>query len=290
MSEHDGYPGAPPGWYPDPAGGPGQRWWDGYAWTDSTVLPQHPPPPPWAGASPPQGPASEVAPWAVATQRLSTYNAGSVVDAELRLRNVGRVAVAVPAACNIVNLVIWRVNESRYLAYGDQLRLTWDDAQRNITPPTYHGPSLVTPAGLLVSLAYVVALIVALIWQHRAASAGRALGLPSGQSPAWGVGSWFVPIVNFWIPYHAVRDCLPPGDLHRRRVLQWWIAFLVTVGAGVAFGITALFSSGGALVLAIPIAVANLLIIAWAPGIVGSIAAAHTDARERQMHGTGVLQ
>ena len=39
MSEHSGYPGAPPGWYPDPAGGPGQRWWNGYAWTEATVLP-----------------------------------------------------------------------------------------------------------------------------------------------------------------------------------------------------------------------------------------------------------
>lgn len=46
-----GYPGAPPGWYPDPAGGPGLRWWDGYAWTDSTVLPEQPPPPPWASAA-----------------------------------------------------------------------------------------------------------------------------------------------------------------------------------------------------------------------------------------------
>jgi hypothetical protein len=41
-----GYPGAPPGWYADPAGGPGQRWWDGYAWTEATVLPNVPPPPP----------------------------------------------------------------------------------------------------------------------------------------------------------------------------------------------------------------------------------------------------
>ncbi len=41
-----GYPGAAPGWYADPAGGPGQRWWDGYAWTAATVLPEVPPPPP----------------------------------------------------------------------------------------------------------------------------------------------------------------------------------------------------------------------------------------------------
>src|ERR1700722_4095695 len=75
VSEHSGYPGAPPGWYADPAGGPGQRWWDGYAWSEATVLPQHPPPPPWASAAAPQGPATQVAPWAVASDRLSTHNA-----------------------------------------------------------------------------------------------------------------------------------------------------------------------------------------------------------------------
>lgn len=32
----------PPGWYPDPAGGPGRRWWDGARWTSYT---QHPEPP-----------------------------------------------------------------------------------------------------------------------------------------------------------------------------------------------------------------------------------------------------
>ena len=26
---------AVPGWYPDPAGGPAMRWWDGYRWTES---------------------------------------------------------------------------------------------------------------------------------------------------------------------------------------------------------------------------------------------------------------
>ena len=193
----------------------------------------------------------------MATQRLSAYNATALVEAELRMRNVARVAVALPAACSIVNLVIWRITASRYLAVGHQFRLDWEDAQHNITPPPYHGPSAVTPAGLVVSLVSVVAIIFALIWQHRAASAGRALGLPAGQSPAWGVGSWFVPVVKFWVPYQAVRDCLPPGDPHRQRVLQWWIAWLVTIGVGIAFGITALFSTGGALALAIPIAVAE---------------------------------
>jgi uncharacterized RDD family membrane protein YckC len=29
----------PEGWYPDPAGGPGRRWWDGGRWTEYTDLP-----------------------------------------------------------------------------------------------------------------------------------------------------------------------------------------------------------------------------------------------------------
>jgi hypothetical protein len=62
--------------------------------------------------------------------------------------------------------------------------------------------------------------IVACVWQHRAAAAARAQGFPARRSPAWGVGSWFVPVVNLWMPYSALRDCLPPGDPRRAHVLR----------------------------------------------------------------------
>ncbi|UOX99862.1 phospholipid scramblase-related protein [Blastococcus sp. PRF04-17] len=42
-------PPPPPGWYPDPAGGAGARWWDGQGWTDHVQRPAAPvqvPPPP----------------------------------------------------------------------------------------------------------------------------------------------------------------------------------------------------------------------------------------------------
>lgn len=290
MSQHTGYPGAPPGWYPDPAGGPGQRWWDGYAWSQATVLPQHPPPAPRTGAAPPEEPA-RVAPRAVASERFSTLTTTQRVDVERRMVPVARVAVAVPAFYFLVTLVLQRVNVDQLRSAGHQLRIDWHDAQHGITPPSYHPPSnSFAPVGLLVGVITVAAVVVACIWQHRAASAGRALGIPSRSSPAWGVGSWFVPIVNLWIPYSAVRDCLPPGHPYRRRVLHWWIAWLLAGFLSTVAASTALFSTGTALVLSIPAALACLAVIAWAPGVVLAIAASHQEALAQQESGTGLLR
>jgi uncharacterized protein YxjI len=50
-------PPPPPGWYADPAGGTGTRWWDGQGWTDHVQQPTPlpPPPPPAAVQAPPAG-------------------------------------------------------------------------------------------------------------------------------------------------------------------------------------------------------------------------------------------
>ena len=291
MSDHSGYPGAPPGWYDDPAGGPGQRWWDGYSWSEATVLPQHPPPPPWTGAAAPLGPASQVAPWAVASERLNTFATTQQVDDERGMVPVARFAVAIPAVYFLVTLLLQRVNANQLRSAGHQFRIDWHDAQNGITPPQYHATSSsFTPIGLVVGLVTVAAVIFACIWQHRAASAGRALGIPSRSSPAWGVGCWFVPIVNLWMPYSAVRDCLPPEHPHRPRVLHWWIALLLAGFLSFGAGGFALFSTGAALVLSVPAAIACLAVIAWAPGIVVAIAASHEEVLSTQAAETGVLQ
>jgi len=290
MSEHTGYPGAPPGWYPDPAGGPGQRWWDGYAWTEATVLPQQPPPPPtWAGAAAPQGPPSYMAPWAAASERLDTFNVTQQVDDERRRVPVARFAVAMPGVYFIVSLVLQRANTNQLRSAGHQFRIDFRDAQHNITPPPYHAPSnSLAPIGLLIGLLTIAAVIIACMWQHKAASAGRALGIPSRYSPAWGVGCWFVPVVNLWMPYGAVRDCLPPGHPQRARVLHWWLALMLAWILSVAASIAALSSTGTGLALSIPAALACLAVVAWAPGIVVAIATSHEEALATQNQATGM--
>jgi hypothetical protein len=200
---------------------------------------------------------------------------------------VARFAVVLPAIYYLANLISNRINADQLRSIGSQFRVDFRDAQNGITPPPYHTTSgaAFSPLVLVIGLVTVGAVVVACVWQHRAASAGRALGIPSRRSPAWGVGSWFVPVVNLWVPYSAIRDCLPPDHPQRPRVLQWWVAFLCAATLSGTAGILAFFTTGAALVVSIPAALACLAMAAWAPGIVVAIAAAHREAMDRTQTG-----
>ena len=111
-----GYPGAPPGLYADPAGGPGQRWWDGYAWTAATVLPAIPPPPPTAYHQwPPRPPDADV------------------VNREVAMTRTARIAVAFFGVNTLVTLLNLQLRRSQFRAMGHNLRVIYD-ASRNGRP------------------------------------------------------------------------------------------------------------------------------------------------------------
>jgi hypothetical protein len=95
------------------------------------------------------------------------------------------------------------------------------------------------------------------------------------------VGSWFVPVINYWFPYQAVRDCLPPDDPHRPLILQWWLALALGGSLGFAAFVAAFFSSGVAVALTIPAVVLYVAVLATAPRVVAAIAAAHRQALGR---------
>jgi hypothetical protein len=277
--DSSGYPGAPPGWYADPAGGPGQRWWDGYAWTEATVLPSVPPPPPpptssaYSSGPPPPPPIyATPQPWVPAAR-----DARDLVADELRISPLGRIAIAFPGVSALANLIFMVSSASKYREFGHQLRMSMDAAQNHQVAPVVTVPSQGGFSSLLV-LCAVAALIVECVWQFRAATAARAMHLPAKRSPGWGVAFWFIPIVNFWMPYQAIRDCLAPTDPNRAGVLRYWL-----FNAGVEIGILATFiaiiiSTPAGVILAILTGISALGVLATAPGVVTSIAVAHRAA------------
>jgi uncharacterized protein YxjI len=62
-------PPPPPGWYPDPAGSAGTRWWDGQGWTDHIQQAVPPPPPPSASPTSGSGPSLYQQPVLVVSQK-----------------------------------------------------------------------------------------------------------------------------------------------------------------------------------------------------------------------------
>lgn len=106
-------------------------------------------------------------------------------------------------------------------------------------------------AGAFVALSLGLGVFVSLIlgavffgmWMNRAAHNVRALGHTGFEiSPAFGVGSFFIPIMNLWKPYQAMQDIwraslanrndswlsTPTGDI----VKGWWAAWLLAGFAG----------------------------------------------------------
>jgi uncharacterized protein DUF4328/uncharacterized protein DUF2510 len=283
--EQSGYPGAPPGWYPDPAGGPGQRWWDGYAWTDAVVMPTSPPPPPttqhWA--APGYGRGYDATAGVPLTQWAPTpSNPAGLVDRELWITPIGRWALAFPALYYLCLILFFRVYSSQFRNIGHQYRVVMDAARNgqqnlpHINIPQFGGPMLTVVN--LVDLCTLAAVIVACIWQFRAAQSARSLGFPAHHSPGWGVAFWFIPIVSLWMPYQAIRDCLPPDDPHRPLVLHYWLSLLGMEIVSVAVAIVSLLSPSTALVLSIPALLLCLSVVATAPRVVAAIASAHRAA------------
>lgn len=200
--------GAPPGLYPDPAGGPGQRWWNGTGWTAYTSPAAQPPDPGW-GAPPP----------------VRAWDASASVAAEQGFNRWGQAAVLGYAVMGVVSIVVYLGLAARFHRFYEWFRAVVDHAGSPgyVAPPA---PALLPGWFSLLGLVSVASFVVFLVWQYRAATAARALGRPATRSPGWGVGSWFVPVVNLWMPFQALRDCLPSG--HPRRRLPW-----VLLAAGV---------------------------------------------------------
>ena len=231
----------PPGWYPDPSGTSTWRWWDGLQWTEHL----HPVPGP---AQPHLGPAP--APWAAgAADPLLVAR-----RAEDRAWLLAGWSVWVFAAATILqNAVLLAAGSS----FRHQLHQLFTEAQHN--QPTQNTINqLSVPAWVnLFDLLIIPAAVLFLIWQYRACKVARFRGYPTRISAGLGVGGWFIPVVNFWFPYLAMRDCLPPSHPLRPLGIWAWLSYLagsLLIGTSV---VVSIFSTGGAV---IPLAIGS---VAW---------------------------
>jgi Protein of unknown function (DUF2510) len=258
------YPGAPPGWYPDPAGSPARRWWDGYQW--HAALDPAPP-----GAPPLYRP---VAPTAVAP----TSEIVTAYVAEHRAMHAGQLGAFGLGAVWLLTLLLFSINAVPLhhfaLAFDHSIR-----ASQKHQP--YTTPQLPGNMTVLTDLAlgfWAAAMTVLLVFQHRAAKVARLLRFPAKISPGLGVGAWFIPVAWYWLPYQSLAGCLPPEDPHRAELLRCWLLLC----AGITLGTAGLFL--------VPYAkeagwiVCGLAALAWigyltmAPRIVVAIESAHREA------------
>lgn len=136
-------------------------------------------------------------------------------------------------------------------------------------------------AGLLTIAANLTAIILFLVWLHRAATNLRALGRQGLEfTPGWCVGWWFVPFAMLFKPFQAVKEVWQASDPDTvgangawawkaspvaSALGGWWAAWLVScildrisskiddTNASAAIGIVAALVSGLAAHLLVPI-------------------------------------
>ncbi len=227
----------------------------------------------WSAAPPGYGSA-----WHPGAVYQGAPDVSSLVGNELRISRAGRLALASLGVICLANLIVWTANASQWRNFGHQFHLALQAAQNHQPAPVVTAPHSFSAISSVLTLCSIAAIVVVCVWQFRAATAARALRLPAERSPGWGVAFWFIPVVNLWMPYQAIRDCLAPSDPNRTVVLRFWLCTVgMEIGTVVTF-IGLMFSTTFAVVIAIPTALCALGVLASAPKVVTSIATAHRAA------------
>ena len=218
------------------------RWWDGYGWTDHASDPVDPSVAGGAGRA-------GVAGYAVGTTAAAYPTAGAYPGSQAGWTSVPsmtsdpsvhdrfaaetkkapwarRVVVCYVAFTVLGFLGAWKQSPQIHQAFHD-LRVQLDNGGRQYQ---FHSHASLN-AFTLISLPFEAAFyIVVLMWQFQAAKTARLLNLAATHSAGLGVGSWFIPVVNLWFPYQALRDCLPPDHSGRRTVARLWTFFIIALG------------------------------------------------------------
>jgi Domain of unknown function (DUF4328)/Protein of unknown function (DUF2510) len=188
----------PPGWYHDPTSPQLLRWWDGSTWTPYT------------------SPAVDY--------RWTREWARRAFRSEETMVPWAKVVAVVYPLVGVASTLTVLATSAGWANYFHSIRVAFDSASQGVQAPPVANPPM--RADLFIPFA-IAAEILFLVWQYRAATTARQLGYPARRSPGWGVASYFIPVVQLWFPYQALRDCLPPQH-DRGIVARVWALFIIT--------------------------------------------------------------
>jgi hypothetical protein len=149
--------------------------------------------------------------------------------------------------------------------------------------------SLQTVANVEIIVTVITA-IAFLTWEYRTVCNVPVFGLPKGPSGARALIAWFIPVVNFVLPYLDMRDVSnrmqSPTGSSRRPVLLWWIAWLGAAFVGRVSGLIQITDDGSLrtiLTLEIASEVLNVVAAVLAILVVRGIQA-DADTRAATLH------
>lgn len=80
---------------------------------------------------------------------------------------------------------------------------------------------------------YLLCIVLFLVWQARAHGNLDSMARQSPYTVGWGIGYWFIPIVNLFRPYQLIRDIWEVSVEHAGHNVSsaligwWWAAFIL---------------------------------------------------------------
>lgn len=120
------------------------------------------------------------------------------------------VAVAMLLTCALLDFAGLLVHLLRLFRAGPFSETASDVAYLEGTPN--FGVLMTGLTSLAQVVIYVATVVVFLLWLHRAYKNLRAFAPRTDFSPGWVVGNWFIPLLNLFRPYEAVKELWIKSD------------------------------------------------------------------------------